>query len=254
MGLFSFLHDTLTNIPAHSIGAIAAYETLKIFDDIPILTTASPSATITTLFPRQPYALAAFGFLFSIPCFRVIVGQPQYAVSGRFVLLAYNLTCLFRFVIFLASGVGYYRLAHIQRSYNMRADDVSVWVIALHRALAVTIGVIWALIVARWWWPSEARRELTRGLSEYESQCFIYGGIPCDVDLCRFCLNMSWLYTSLVMTWPSKELKGAPEPAAVQDEIVDPEQQALLGTRITHAPSAEVRRFMEMLVFRNLLE
>lgn len=56
------------------------------------------------------------------------------------------------------------------------------------------------------------------------------------------------------MTWPSKELTGAPEPAAVQDEIVDSEQQALLGTGITHAPSAEVRRFMEMLVFRYLLE
>lgn len=48
----------------------------------------------------------------------------------------------------------------------MRAEDVSVWTIALHRAMAVTIGVLWALIVARWWWPSEARRELTRGLSE----------------------------------------------------------------------------------------
>lgn len=48
----------------------------------------------------------------------------------------------------------------------MRADDHSVWTIAFHRSIAVTIGVVWALIVARWWWPAEARRELTRGLSE----------------------------------------------------------------------------------------
>ena len=49
----------------------------------------------------------------------------------------------------------------------MRAEDSSVWMIAFHRSVAVTIGVLWALFVARWWWPSEARRELTRGLSEY---------------------------------------------------------------------------------------
>ncbi|KAF8320692.1 hypothetical protein DL93DRAFT_2052449 [Clavulina sp. PMI_390] len=122
-------------------------------------------AAITSIFPHQPYALAIFGFLFSIPCFYVIVGQPQNSVAGRFVLLAYNLTCLFR--------------------YNMRAQDQSVWTIALYRSMAVTLGVVWALVVARWWWPSEARRELTRGLSE-------------------LCLNMSWLYTSLVRTWPSK--------------------------------------------------
>lgn len=49
----------------------------------------------------------------------------------------------------------------------MRADDdTSVWKIGLNRALAVTIGVVWALIVSRWWWPTEARRELARGLSE----------------------------------------------------------------------------------------
>lgn len=49
----------------------------------------------------------------------------------------------------------------------MRADDdTSVWKIGLNRSLAVTIGVVWALIVSRWWWPTEARRELARGLSE----------------------------------------------------------------------------------------
>jgi hypothetical protein len=48
----------------------------------------------------------------------------------------------------------------------MRAEDVNIWNIAFNRSLAVTVGVVWALFVARWWWPSEARRELSRGLSE----------------------------------------------------------------------------------------
>ncbi len=39
--------------------------------------------------------LATFGFFFSMPCFYVIVTMPQYATSGRFVLLTYNLTTLF---------------------------------------------------------------------------------------------------------------------------------------------------------------
>lgn len=52
-------------------------------------------------------------------------------------------------------------------SYNLRSDELSVWSVAWHRAAAVTVGVVWAFIVSRWWWPSEARRELSNGLSEY---------------------------------------------------------------------------------------
>lgn len=48
----------------------------------------------------------------------------------------------------------------------MRADDISIWTIAINRSASVTVGVVWALFVSRWWWPSEARRELTKGLSE----------------------------------------------------------------------------------------
>lgn len=33
-----------------------------------------------------------FGAAFSVPCFRYIIGMPQYASTGRFVLLAFNLT------------------------------------------------------------------------------------------------------------------------------------------------------------------
>lgn len=49
----------------------------------------------------------------------------------------------------------------------------------MDRALAVTAGVLWALIASRLWWPSEARKELMVALGD-------------------FCLNIGWLYTRLV--------------------------------------------------------
>ena len=53
---------------------------------------------IWTCFPGNPYVLATFGFFFSMPCFYYIVSKPTYATSARFVLLTYNLTCLYRYV------------------------------------------------------------------------------------------------------------------------------------------------------------
>ncbi|KAM5533752.1 hypothetical protein V8D89_012625 [Ganoderma adspersum] len=114
---------------------------------------------VWTVFPEDPYILCTFGFFYSIPCFYYIVAKPQYATSARFVLLTYNLTCLY--------------------CYNIRQRDVAVFDIAYQRALSVAIGVVWAAIVSRYWWPAEARRELSRALGE-------------------FCLNVGWLYTRLV--------------------------------------------------------
>jgi hypothetical protein len=51
--------------------------------------------------------------------------------------------------------------------YNSRQLDISVVNIALHRSTAVTVGVVWAGFVSRFWWPSEARRELSKQLGEY---------------------------------------------------------------------------------------
>ncbi|KAF8269290.1 Fusaric acid resistance protein-like-domain-containing protein [Lactarius quietus] len=120
---------------------------------------AVTAATAYTLFHKTPAMLAIFGFFFSMPCFYYIVAKPQYATTGRFVLLTYNLTCLF--------------------SYNSRQMDISVVDIAFHRSTAVTVGVVWAGFVSRFWWPSEARRELSKQLGD-------------------FCLNIGWLYTRLV--------------------------------------------------------
>ncbi|KIP04140.1 hypothetical protein PHLGIDRAFT_93906 [Phlebiopsis gigantea 11061_1 CR5-6] len=120
---------------------------------------AATAVSAWSAFPENPYALSIFGFFYSIPCFYFIVSLPQYATSARFVLLTYNLTCLF--------------------CYNLRQKDLSVLDIAFHRASAVIVGVVWAWIVSRWWWPIEARRELGKALGD-------------------FCLNIGWLYTRLV--------------------------------------------------------
>ena len=50
--------------------------------------------------------------------------------------------------------------------YNQRDRKVTVSQIAFHRSSSVIIGVIWAAIVSRYWWPFTARRELRMGVSE----------------------------------------------------------------------------------------
>jgi len=120
---------------------------------------ATVAVGIYTISPDDPVILSMFGFFFSIPCFYFAVAKPKYLSASRFVLLTYNLTCLF--------------------CYNLRLKDVEVIHIGFHRAVAVTAGILWAAFVSRFWWPSEARRELSKSLSE-------------------FCLNIGWLYTRLV--------------------------------------------------------
>lgn len=57
------------------------------------------AAGVYSLFPENGVVLSIFGFFFSLPCFYYIVAKPQYATTGRFVLLTYNLTCLYACVI-----------------------------------------------------------------------------------------------------------------------------------------------------------
>ncbi|KAF9478625.1 hypothetical protein BDN70DRAFT_808498 [Pholiota conissans] len=120
---------------------------------------ASVAIGLYSLFPDEPVILSVCGFMFSIPCSYFAVAKPKYLSASRFVLLTYNLTCLY--------------------CYNLRDTDVAVINIGFHRAVAVIVGVLWAAFVSRFWWPAEARRELTNSLSE-------------------FCLNIGWLYTRLV--------------------------------------------------------
>lgn len=51
-------------------------------------------------------------------------------------------------------------------SYNIREEEEDVIRLAMNRSISVTVGVVWAGLVSRYWWPTEARRELSRALGE----------------------------------------------------------------------------------------
>ncbi|KZO95671.1 hypothetical protein CALVIDRAFT_482456 [Calocera viscosa TUFC12733] len=141
------------------------------------------------LFPDEPILLAILGALYSIPCFWLVVQRPQHATSARFILLTYNLTCLY--------------------AYNSRTQDIGVEDIAVKRSISVIMGVVWAFIVSRWWWPLEARRQLGISLSD-------------------FCQEIGWLYNRLVRTYsvpprllfPRRTLSG--EPASIDQTPLMP--------------------------------
>lgn len=153
---------------------------------------------IWSIFPENPWVLSIFGFFYSIPCFYYIVAKPQNATSARFVLLTYNLTCLYWCVVTDSSLPADCADVFVSLSYNIRQKDVPVFDIAYQRALAVTIGVVWAAIVSRYWWPAEARRELSRALGELVTLCLLHGMLLMLPWRNRFCLNIGWLYTRLV--------------------------------------------------------
>lgn len=129
---------------------------------------------------ENPYLLISAGFLFSLPNFWLIVTRPKYATTGRFVLLAYNLTCLY--------------------AYNKREVDLQVSSIALRRAIAVCFGTVWAWIVTTCVWSHEARRELRRSLA-------------------TLLLNSAFLYERLVSAYstPPESLRTSLQPANPED-------------------------------------
>ncbi|KAG8975012.1 hypothetical protein FRB90_009653, partial [Tulasnella sp. 427] len=174
---------------------------------------AMTAAAMYTLFPYNPYVLSVFGAFFSMPCFYYIIAKPQYATSARFVLLAYNLTALF--------------------CYNVRGTgEVDPVMVAIRRAAAVTVGVVWANIVSRYWWPIEARRELMSSLSD-------------------FCLNLGWLYTKLVETYsvPPHELAAI----AATDEAGHRKAVAHLEASVHNFMSMELHLQLSIIKLQSLL-
>lgn len=169
---------------------------------------ACAAVGVYKLFPDNNIVLPAFGVLFSIPCFRYIVGKPQLASSGRFVLLTYNLTALY--------------------SYNLRKTNVEVEQIAYQRTVSVIVGVLWATVLNQLVWPFEARRQLALGVSDV-------------------LFKLAWLYQRLVLSYSRDPSQARPDingdgegydsyegqdgdDRDVDDSHDDDEEAALLGT------------------------
>jgi hypothetical protein len=99
--------------------------------------------------------LVCLGYLVAFWAFWMIVAKGQ-APLGRITLLAYNVSTLYAY------------------SLSQKVDDddddeggVSPLILEIvkHRAIAVTAGILWGLIVCRLIWPISARRKFKEGLS-----------------------------------------------------------------------------------------
>ncbi|KAH8670979.1 ribosomal protein L19 [Xylariales sp. PMI_506] len=98
--------------------------------------------------------LAIFGWAVSFFAFYITVDRGN-APFGRFILLTYNVSSLYAY------------------SLSQRVDDDDedegglhpvIQTIAYHRVIAVSLGILWGLIVCRVIWPVSARRKFKEGL------------------------------------------------------------------------------------------
>lgn len=146
---------------------------------------AAVAVAFFELFSGNAIVLAIVGALYSIPCFYYIVAVPQYSSPARFNLLTYNLICLYWWALRVLCEPEV-MTDTVSFSYNLRQKDLSVFRIALHRSLAVTSGVIFAAFLCRAVWPTEARKELSKGLGELSSllgrSCGFQVLIHCALD------------------------------------------------------------------------
>jgi hypothetical protein len=99
--------------------------------------------------------LALLGWLVSFGAFYIMVDRGN-APFSRFILLSYNVSSLYAYSL----------------SQDVEDDDddeggihPKIRDIAFHRVVAVTIGIIWGLIICRLIWPLPARRKFKEGLA-----------------------------------------------------------------------------------------
>jgi hypothetical protein len=103
----------------------------------------------------NPFALAFCGWIVSLPCFYLIVAKGR-APFGRFILLTYNLSCLYAYSLSIKEG---------KDDEDEGGVNPIISEIALHRVVAVMGGCVWGIIMTRLIWPISARRKFNDGLS-----------------------------------------------------------------------------------------
>ncbi|KAJ8123323.1 hypothetical protein O1611_g9621 [Lasiodiplodia mahajangana] len=103
----------------------------------------------------NPIGLALLGWAVSFGAFYIMVDRGN-APFGRFILLSYNVSSLYAYSL----------------SQNVEDDDDDeggihprIREIAFHRVVAVTIGIVWGLIICRLIWAMPARRKFKEGLA-----------------------------------------------------------------------------------------
>jgi hypothetical protein len=116
---------------------------------------ASASVANWNITGGNAIGLVCLGYLVAFWSFWMIVAKGQ-APLGRITLLAYNVSTLYAY------------------SLSQKVDDDDddeggvrplILEIVKHRAIAVTVGILWGLVVCRLVWPISARRKFKEGLS-----------------------------------------------------------------------------------------
>jgi hypothetical protein len=116
---------------------------------------ATASVVNWNLTQGNALGLICLGYIVAFWAFWMIVARGQ-APLGRITLLAYNVSTLYAY------------------SLSQKVDDddddeggVSPLILEIvkHRAIAVTAGILWGLVVCRLIWPISARRKFKEGLS-----------------------------------------------------------------------------------------
>jgi hypothetical protein len=113
--------------------------------------------------------------------------------------------------------------------------------VAVRRAIAVTVGVVWAALVSRFWWPAEARRELSKALGELVHP--LPTPFTANFHGHRFCLNIGWLYTRLVAS-----NSYAPDSTEVEEEYDGPDSEARALSPQNKKLTNSIKEFMAMWV------
>ncbi|OTB06988.1 hypothetical protein M426DRAFT_318352 [Hypoxylon sp. CI-4A] len=100
-------------------------------------------------------ALAILGWAVAFGAFYIMVDRGN-AAFGRFILLSYNVSSLYAY------------------SLTQKVDDDDddeggihpiIGSIAYHRVVAVSVGIVWGLIICRLIWPMPARQKFKEGLA-----------------------------------------------------------------------------------------
>ncbi|RDW91153.1 hypothetical protein BP5796_02318 [Coleophoma crateriformis] len=103
----------------------------------------------------NPLALLFCSWVFCTMCFYFIVAAGK-GPFGRFTLLTYNLSVLYAYSLSARQG---------EDDSDEGGTNPIITEIALHRLVAVFLGIIWGLIITRIIWPISARKKLKTGLS-----------------------------------------------------------------------------------------
>ncbi|KAL7623026.1 hypothetical protein AAE478_006705 [Parahypoxylon ruwenzoriense] len=103
----------------------------------------------------NPVALAILGWAVAFGAFYIMVDRGN-APFGRFILLSYNVSSLYA-----------YTLTQLVDDDDDDEGGVHpiIGSIAWHRVVAVSVGIVWGLIICRLIWPMPARQKFKEGLA-----------------------------------------------------------------------------------------